>query len=601
MFLLNVKRSAFWGAILPGLLSGALWLLAFPPFEGWGWWLTFVAPLPLVIVAGLTRAPLRSGLGAMAGGLLFWGWQQWWAIDVSAAGFAPLVLYLAIYSGLFVWILGRVARRLGWAPLWLAAPIVWVGLEVLRGEVVWHGYPWYLLAHPTIHWPGLAHLASVGGVYLVSLIVVAPACVLGELLVGRLRRAERAEAGDTVWAGLILCVAVLAWCASPWSFDRLSDPEPVIGDENAPPAAVRFGVVQTSVPQDNKIGWTPEQRLADFKRFIDLTRRAASVAPDVIVWPETMFPGYSLSPDAVAEERDAGLGFPNLNLPSTIFYDSLLAFEREIGIPMIVGAIGVDGFEVVLDDQGRVRALESEAEFNSAFVVRDGAVDETRYDKIHLTPFGEVMPYISAWPALETALLDLGAGGMAFNLDAGRTPVRLEVPLTREGLPEVLTVATPICFEISNSGVVRRLVFDGRERRAGVIVQLTNDGWFGDDPGGRSAHLMLARWRAIELATPVVRAANTGISAAIDADGRMIRQWAIPETPGATVGLGANPAGILTASVVPAGDGDVTLFVTIGNAVGWVALGLTGLLALATFLSERTNDQDARTQAGAGA
>ncbi len=599
MLLLNVTQRPFWGAILPGLVAGLLLLLAFPPFDAWGWWLVFPALVPLVVVAARTSSPLRSGLGSCAGGLVFWGWQQSWVIDVSAIGVFPLVLYLALWPGLFVWLLGRIAGRLTWMPLWIAGPVVWGGMEVLRGEVVWNGYPWFLAGHPTIHWPGLASLASVGGVYLVSACVALPACALGEAVAGR----ARGRGGEWAWAGALVAVALLGWCASPWSWDRIGAPdgEAPVAEGRAP---VRFGVVQTSVAQDNKLAWSPERRIEDFRRFAGMTRMLAEVEPppDVIVWPETMFPGYSLSPEAVDEERRAGLAFTGLDVPVTVFHDALLALQGELGIPMIVGAAGVEGLSIAFDEDGRVRAFEADAEHNSAFVLSDGRVTPQRYDKMHLTPFGEVMPYISAWPALERALLDIGARGMAFNLSAGDAPVALDVPVDGRAI----AVATPICFEISSAGVVRRLVFDGVRRRAGVIVQLTNDGWFGEHPGGRSAHLMIARWRAIELATPVVRAANTGISAAIDGAGRIVRRWAIPIEPGAEVGHGPNPAGVLTAALVPASDRAVTPFVRWGRWTPWAALGATALLLLGSLrpgprAARGASGEEPENRAGGGA
>ncbi|MEO1129092.1 MAG: apolipoprotein N-acyltransferase, partial [Planctomycetota bacterium] len=327
---------------------------------------------------------------------------------------------------------------------------------------------------------------------------------------------------------------------------------------------VRVGLVQTNLPQDNRMAWSLRDRVSDLEDFLRLSRNVAADGPDFIVWPETMFPGSTLSPDAIDAEREAGLFHADLGLASTFFVDRLLDGQRDIGVPMIVGAIGVDGFEVVLLDSGGVD-FDVDARFNSTFVVRDGAIAAERYDKMHLTPFGEVMPYISAWPWLERQLLAIGARGMAFDLDAGRDPVVHVLPTAAAG---DVRVATPICFEVTADWVPRRLVTEGGERRADLMVHLTNDGWFGQFAGGRANHQLITRWRCIELATPAVRCANTGISSSIDARGRVLA-----EQPGWTDGT-------LTVEVMLPPEDALTIFARLGDVAGFTSLLATVVLGV---------------------
>jgi apolipoprotein N-acyltransferase len=267
---------------------------------------------------------------------------------------------------------------------------------------------------------------------------------------------------------------------------------------------------------------------------------------------------------------------------------------------MVVGAIGIDGLAFEEAPGGGIEAL-AEATHNSAFLIRDGQVDPLRYDKIHLTPFGEVMPYISAWPWLERRLLDLGARGMSFDLDAGRRAERLEVPAGPGVAPwrprelvgaaadapaqtqagSTLMIATPICFEVTSSVVCRRLVYEDGARAADLIVQLTNDGWFGASAGGRLTHLLTARWRAVELGVPLVRAANTGISAAVDARGRVFaRTDASPGSPDPT-----DDGRLLVVDAELPPPGAPTPFARIGNLVGWASvLGSAATLVVAGFI-----------------
>ncbi|MFZ4430409.1 MAG: apolipoprotein N-acyltransferase, partial [Phycisphaerales bacterium] len=215
--------------------------------------------------------------------------------------------------------------------------------------------------------------------------------------------------------------------------------------------------------------------------------------------------------------------------------------------------------------------------YNSVYLLVDGETSDARYDKVRLTPFGETMPYISNFPSLEAALLDLGARGMRFDLDAGTKQTVFELPRTGGG---AFRVATPICFEVTVAPHVRRLVA-GRQgvRRADVIINVTNDGWFGSFVPARLQHLQIARWRSLELATPMVRAANTGISCAIDAGGQ-VRELG-------PVGA-ASPA--LSEGVVPTVvelPGELTMYARSGDVAGWASLAWLAPLLWAALRPSR--------------
>jgi len=133
----------------------------------------------------------------------------------------------------------------------------------------------------------------------------------------------------------------------------------------------------------------------------------------------------------------------------------------------------------------------------------------------------------------------------------------------------------PICFEITAPWASRRIAFEGGVRSAEVLVNLSNDGWFAYSGAGRRQHLQVAQLRAIELATPVVRAANTGISASIDAAG-VIRGT-----------VAAKTAGTLVASVVLASEAPMSA--TVGDGVAWTALALVAIGLVAIGLLSRAS------------
>ncbi len=664
------------------------------------------------------RRMMRAALqGVFIAVIPMWAFHHLWIWKVTNAGFPVLILYLSVYAPLFVWIGARWRRwvmgvgrkhegehgpaaqvrgtggggvgaepwhgpsekvrgdqsqshdqqrershdqehgpaaqvrgtgsgRRGEWKFWLGLPVIWVGLEMLRGAIVWDGYPWFFVGHPTIQNSSCALIARLTGATGTSLLVADLNAIAVSSVAAwwGLTPAQRRGRGAKIFAAmhLILIAGLVVTSIVP---------KPQWG---ASATDSTVAVIQTNVPQDNRVAWSFPQRRADFETFKRLTREVAREKPDLIVWPETMFPGIALNDDAVRVEKGAGLLFNDPvagGTPSTVFYDELLALQKELGVPMVVGAIAKEGLRIdtVEWPGGGTRIeMDAAATFNSAFVVSEGAVQPERYDKVKLTPFGEYMPYISWSDWLEKNLLALGAGGMSFDLDAGRVYRALEAParddsepphpadaasanLSHEGRGEInternhaagrsLRIATPICFEATMPAVCRRLVYGGgwrAERKADVLVNLTNDGWFGGSRATHENHLLLARWRCIELGTPMVRAANTGISCSIDAAGRvtdrlgigkegvLIARVSLPRSawhgPAQQV-RGEQPAaqdpehgpasqvrgtgvgtGIGTGAGAGGGFGAPTPYARIGDSVGWACLAGMGVMAGLTF------------------
>lgn len=519
-------------ALVAGLMHAALMLLAFPPISFYG--LSFLAPVPLLWIAWKSQKPFKQGVLIAAGVLPFYAYQLDYVFHITAAGYIPLLLHLAMWPGLFVWIAGTVRRRFKKLPAVLLLPVVWVGLETIRGEVLWGGFEWYQVGQPLIALPAVAGIASLGGGYLLTLVLVLLGCLLLEV-----------RSGSQLKKPAILASA--AFVVAVWGVSILTLPR-ASGDGAS---SVRISLVQTDVPQDNKVAWTPEQRMMDYQNFANLTIKAAGDRPDLIVWPETMFPGPALDDaGAMAINRDGYNEANNIR-------DHFLALQSELRVPMLVGAITATNIRI--DKQGR---QFQDATYNSAYLVRNGQVQADRYDKIAPTPFGETLPYIKSVPWLQNLVLQigLGASGMDFGLDAGTKAAPIEL----ETESSVIRAATPICFESSQSRICRRIVNGGPG--ADLMIVMTNDGWFGDSDHGRAMHVLLARWRCLELGLPMARVANTGQSCFIDAKGRV------------TDMLPPQEAGVLTGQVRLNSSLSRTPYRTIGNLVGWAALA--GMLAL---------------------
>ena len=290
---------------------------------------------------------------------------------------------------------------------------------------------------------------------------------------------------------------------------RLTGPVPSTG------VPVQVLLVQGNVPQGAK--WDMAKRIEIFRRYLRLTddavRALPAATPAVVVWPETASP-FLLDGDSEARE----------------------AIESAAhGVPALVGAVrfGADG---------RPR--------NTLFALSDGGTIVGRYDKWHLVPFGAFQP---SWFPLGVQVVP--GGGFA----AGSRPTVLRVP----SLPPFGPL---ICYEAIFSGQVT-----GPAGRPDWLVNITNDAWFGDSSGPRQ-HLAAARMRAVEEGLPLMRAANTGISAAFDGFGRELAR------------LHMNVTGVLTVSLPP------PLPATLYSRAGlFIPLGLAGVLLAISLAGRRAS------------
>lgn len=483
--------------------SAACTALAFPPIQLWP--AIFIAVMLLIHAARIASSTRSVLLWAFGIYWVMWLWIDAWIIDVTGAGWPALAAYMAVYAGVAVWCLRRfeshpLLRRL---PTAWTAPVVFVGLECVRGLVIFDGYAWYLIGQPLIDAPVLAQLADLFGIWWGSFFVAAVAGLAADVLRPRWRRSGR--------SGVI--VACLLTASVPYGIWRLSQVEAL-----EPGPAVL--AIQTNLPQNNKVRWTTEAMDRDVASFVALTEEAVGVVglPDLVVWPETMVPGFGFDPVSRGQLAEAGPGFTYLSRWPLQVEQLAAALDR----PMLVGSSTNLELSVATDSRGSW--IEAGQRFNSAVLV-DGRNPVQRYDKVVLTPFGERMPYLEHWPWLEQQLMAIGAGGMKFNLDASDVVTTIDVPDGGAGF----SIGTPICFEDTAPGLVRRMVYgdqsifdDGARKRVELLINLSNDGWFGAHDAARVAHSQIARWRCIENRVPMIRAVNTGDTAWFDSSGRVV-------------------------------------------------------------------------------
>lgn len=440
---------------------GATGALAFEPFRLFPLLLLGYGALVLLL-DGAHAGPRRVRDAALTGwgfGFGFFLVGHYWigyAFLVDAEMFAWLMPFAMVLlpAGLALFFAGAAALCMpAWRPgmqrVFLFA-VAFTIAEWLRGHIL-TGFPWNLPGYGWTASSAVLQSTSVFGIYGLSLLTL----LFGASLALSTEKVHRRRAMVLPGAMAILYLAL--WIGGEVRLLAATD---------ATVPGVRLRIVQPSTPQPEK--YAPENRVRNWRRLIDLSSMPAAQPPTHIVWPEAAPPVLLDGPDVQAD---------------------IAALTGESRVLMT-------GQVRIADESGRRNSYNSFAIFGAR-----GQLIGT-YDKFHLVPFGEYVPF---GPLLRTLGITEIAASTGFS--SGPGPRTMTVP----GAP---AVGPLICYEIIFPGDVTA------EPRPAWLVNLTDDSWFGPDTGPMQ-HLLIARVRAIEEGLPVVRAANSGISAVIDSHGRV--------------------------------------------------------------------------------
>lgn len=532
---------------LLALAGAATMFVVQPPADLW--WLAWLAPLPWLALVTTSRLDgPRPWLAIWTGGFVHWLFTIHWLRlphPATSIGWVALAAYLACYVPLFVWAARRLVHGRGW-PLVPAAALAWMACEQLRGAVL-GGFSFGMLGHTQWRWTTLIQLADTCGAVGVSGLVMAVAAACTAVLARHPRR-ELAAAG-------IACAAMIL--ALAYGSLRLAGaPEP----EDRPLDVL---LVQGSI--DTELKHDPDKAIDVAQHYDTLTLEGLAITgtpsrPDLIVWPETMWRWPVLAidpaehlPEPVVEEMlgptvegdtDADRQARCRDALERQRFEALETFAMRYGTTWLVG---VDR-QVVTP-----RATGGAKHFNSGLFLDAEGRPVACYDKMHPVMFGEYVPLAETFPVLYR-ITPLPAG-----LSAGAAPVAVKIA--------GYEVAPTICYETALPEAVRGLVrsLAAQGRRPDVIVNLTNDGWFWGS-SELDMHLAAAIFRAIEVHTPLVIAANTGFSAAIDGSGRLLDRG--PRRQTAT----------LRAAVRR--DGRWSLWLAWGSLPAWVCVTIVAILTL---------------------
>ena len=453
--------------------SGLLLVVIFPTINIH--LLAWIALVPLFLAINGKSVKNGFWLGGMTGIVYFAGTVHWITNSVHYYGGIPLIpaslitlllcSYLALYPALFGAAVVHL-RKNHPSLLLLSAPAVWTALELAR-TYVFSGFPWSLLGYSQYLALPVIQVSDIAGVYGVSFLIVLVNAAVAEFLADRKKYA------------LIVIAAVTMALVLGYGLMRLHEPENGGG--------ITVSVVQGNIEQDKK--WDPAYQTEVLAVYTRLTQEALRQHPDIVIWPETATPFYFNGEGP----RDSALRY------------DLTTFVKKNGIPLLFGS---PTYEV---KPGRVVHLR-----NSAFLLmKDGAVGAV-YHKLHLVPFGEYVPLKRVLFFVEKMVQAIG------DFESGNDYTVMTIAPSRPGGADGATLSTAICYEIIFPDLIRRFV----DRGAGIITTITNDAWFGRTAAPYQ-HFSMAVFRAVENHVPVARAANTGISGFIDANGRILETSAI--------------------------------------------------------------------------
>jgi apolipoprotein N-acyltransferase len=406
-----------------------------------------------------------------------------------AAGILILFcLYLGLYHALFGGIVATLGRRFGRQAALLLVPFVWVTVELARARVT--GLPWDLLGITQVDNPVLTRLAPITGVYGLSFVIAA----LNALWLMRIRVRERRFIRPAItFAAVVFLLAYIA------VLSRVRVRKPVHPDasatlvqENLEVGAANVGPQPTTRQLLDSFSYLSRYPGSAFflgipelasSQSVVLVRRHEPIAgvddatqlptpTDLIVWPESPAP---------FQENDP------------MFRAAMTTLARDADAPIIVGNIAFDANKA--DPRGY-------SMYNSASFITPEGEFTGRYDKIHLVPFGEYVPFKEFFFFAKSLLNEVGT------FDHGTH----RVVFTSGGH----TYGTFICYESIFPNEIRQFTLEGAQ----VLVNISNDGWYGDTSAPWQ-HLNMVRMRAIENHRWILRATNTGVTAAINPYGEV--------------------------------------------------------------------------------
>ena len=502
---------SFYRNLILAILSAVLLTLSFPKYDIES--LAWIGLIPLILLAG--RNSLKNAfLWCWVSGILFFLFTIYWLImtinnygDVPAWISALILLLLSVYLGLYFGIFGfltaYVTKKLR-LPLPFFAPVLWVTLEYIRTYMI-TGFPWASLGYSQYKFLHIIQLADITSVLGISFLIVGVNAAFAEiyLILKNKSSISCKSSFISIFFTFLLFFLSLIYGYNKLHTDFSRDRDPI-----------NVAVLQGNIPQHLK--WNREFQRKTIDIYKRLTDEANVHGANLIIWPETAAPFFF-------QER-------------TVYQKELLDLSNKNNTYILFGSPSY-----TLSGNSDLRL------FNSAYLISPSGEEPSRYDKIHLVPFGEYVPLSKILFFIEKMVVAIG------DFMPGKEYTVLKTPQIKFGVV--------ICFEVIFPDLVRKFVKNGAE----FMTTITNDAWFGNTSAPYQ-HFTMTVFRAVENRVYFARAANTGISGFISPKGEILAQ-----TP---VFTGGNLVHKISPSTVK------TFYTLYGDVFAYTCIMSTGLILL---------------------
>jgi len=424
--------------------------------------LAWAALIPFFRRLNLSPSLAESVRLSFVTGLFFFSISIFWLRYVAVFGWIFVAFVLTAFFTLFG-VFHYAIKGLRF-PFVRAAAVAaaWMTVEIIRTECPVFGLGWNLLAYSQASHLSVIQSASFFGAYGLGFLIAFVNALIAEALTPSASGDTASKNAFTRRRAFLLLMAVLAFTTNFWYGSQ------ILKDPGTGSPVISVALIQGNIPQSIKWEPTAQEQIVDI--HMKLTELAAYEKPDLIVWPEASFPGYF--------NRDPEAGI-------------VTEWFKHWKIPAVIGA---PYYEF------------GKGSFNSAFYIGGGGEVLGRYDKMYLVPFGEYVPLKPVFGWLQPLAQSLGVSDFLSGKEF--TKFKLE---SKNVLFSVL-----ICFEDVFPSLARK--FAGPEKQ--FLIVITNDAWFGPT-AAPFQHLQASVFRAVENGLPIVRAANTGVSAFITNTGKV--------------------------------------------------------------------------------
>jgi apolipoprotein N-acyltransferase len=515
------------------IFSAALLIFSFSPFNLW--LLAWIALIPLFCLS--EKLSLRETFAFhYLAGLIFWAYHIWWLTCVTFLGYSLLVIYLALFLGLFGLFLKLFREKTGY-PLLFIAPPLWILFEFIRTYFPIIGFPWSLLGYSQWQNTSLIQISSITGVYGVSFLIVMINAAITDFICsnpeikkffyGTKKRSRMPSFGQGgQLRNLALSILIITMIIVLGQI--------VVSKEAEHSDKIKISVIQGNIAQDMK--WDEEYMENIVNIYAELSIYAGKEDEiSLIIWPETSYPDY-------------------VNTEGALF-QKVRTLVHYLDVPLLFGAV----------------TYQNNRDYNSALLILpDGEIKQV-YNKLRLVPFAEYIPLKEFFFFLHRIIPQIGNFSKGneysvFELRNLKSPLRVleENKGGQFSIPNNFAVL--ICFEDLFPDLARNFVSKG----ANFLVVITNDAHF-KESSALWQHFTHSVFRAVENRRPIVRAANNGISGFIDSYGRPMK---ILNENGKAAGI----RGYATSEFLPSSD--KTFYTRFGNLFVYLNILYLGIVLI---------------------